>query len=322
MSSGVLLQTPVIVELFINTILLITFSISLFISIKIIFSWNFNSSTQEQYRLERLEYLSSLIIKISTLVLIAMLPYFAYLLDALHTIVPGAMCGAGVIGENRYGYPLLVLKVLAILLSSFWILLNREDLKAKNYPFIKKRYYLFFLIYLIFILSYIVELNYFGDISLQRVVSCCSTIFGASGNNSLPFNLDIKSLLIIFYLLSLLNIYTIIQKDALALLFSSIIFGIVAYYALTYFFGTYIYEIPTHICPFCMLQSEYHYIGYALWGSLLAYIFYASANGGLKLFKAKGELRYYRYSLLLILFFLGTTLFYLLSYKIKNGVFL
>jgi hypothetical protein len=232
------------------------------------------------------------------------------------------MCGAGVIGENRYGYPLLVLKVLAILLSSFWILLNREDLKAKNYPFIKKRYYLFFLIYLIFILSYIVELNYFGDISLQRVVSCCSTIFGASGNNSLPFNLDIKSLLIIFYLLSLLNIYTIIQKDALALLFSSIIFGIVAYYALTYFFGTYIYEIPTHICPFCMLQSEYHYIGYALWGSLLAYIFYASANGGLKLFKAKGELRYYRYSLLLILFFLGTTLFYLLSYKIKNGVFL
>ena len=31
------------------------------------------------------------------------------------------------------------------------------------------------------------------------------------------------------------------------------------------FISLYIYELPTHACPFCLLQREYHFVGYPLY---------------------------------------------------------
>jgi hypothetical protein len=41
--------------------------------------------------------------------------------------------------------------------------------------------------------------------------------------------------------------------------------GIIAIIA---FISVYYYELPTHHCPFCLLQAEYHYIGYPLYLAL------------------------------------------------------
>jgi hypothetical protein len=35
------------------------------------------------------------------------------------------------------------------------------------------------------------------------------------------------------------------------------------------FIAPYVYELPTHHCPFCLLQSEYGYVGYPLYVALL-----------------------------------------------------
>jgi hypothetical protein len=39
--------------------------------------------------------------------------------------------------------------------------------------------------------------------------------------------------------------------------------------ALISFISLYFYELPTHHCPFCILQREYHYVGYLIYVSLL-----------------------------------------------------
>ena len=36
------------------------------------------------------------------------------------------------------------------------------------------------------------------------------------------------------------------------------------------FISLYIYEMPSHHCPFCLLQKEYGYVGYPLYALLLA----------------------------------------------------
>ncbi len=46
--------------------------------------------------------------------------------------------------------------------------------------------------------------------------------------------------------------------------------------SLVSFIGVYVYELPTHHCPFCLLQREYGYLGYALYlaplgGGVLAF---------------------------------------------------
>jgi hypothetical protein len=38
--------------------------------------------------------------------------------------------------------------------------------------------------------------------------------------------------------------------------------------AIVSFISPYFYELPTHHCPFCILQKEYGYIGYLLYGAL------------------------------------------------------
>ena len=39
--------------------------------------------------------------------------------------------------------------------------------------------------------------------------------------------------------------------------------------SLVSFIGMYAYELPTHRCPFCVLQGDYHHVGYALYLALL-----------------------------------------------------
>ena len=39
--------------------------------------------------------------------------------------------------------------------------------------------------------------------------------------------------------------------------------------ALISFISLYFYELPTHHCPFCILQREYHYVGYLIYVTLL-----------------------------------------------------
>jgi hypothetical protein len=322
MESELLLQTPILVLLFSDILLLIMGFIALFGAVKVIKYWDFKSYSQEQYKLEKTTYLTTLIITITLIFSIALLPYFAFSIDSIHTIVPGAMCGAGVIGANEYGYPLLWVKIALIFLSGIWLVINEEDLRAKDYPYIFKKYYLFIVIFALLLVDIWLELSYFSNISLKRVVSCCSVIFGASGESGIPFNLDIKSLLIIFYLLAILNIYNIWQKSSFLLAISSLAFLPVAYYAIIYFFGTYIYEIPTHICPFCMLQGEYYYIGYIIWGLLLVGTFYSIINAILKIITDKEQQRYFNYSLFLLLALLIITALYVLSYIAVNGVML
>jgi len=77
-------------------------------------------------------------------------------------------------------------------------------------------------------------------------------------------------------LLATLKLYYISsQKRYQKIVITIPLFTVISYYGVVYFFGTYIYELPTHKCPFCMMQKEYHYVGYLLWGTL----FFGSAFG-------------------------------------------
>ena len=52
----------------------------------------------------------------------------------------------------------------------------------------------------------------------------------------------------------------------------------------------YFYELPTHHCPFCLLQRDYHYIGYALYLSLLPAGIFGAGVGVLQRFSAQASL--------------------------------
>ncbi|AXX96225.1 hypothetical protein [Arcobacter ellisii] len=321
--SSILLSNEIIIFLFVQIILFILLSIAFYFSLSIIKNWDFNKTTNKQYKLEKTSYLVILIISFTLIVKIVLFPYFAYTLDNLSNIVPGAMCAAGIVGANEFGQINLTLKILILFFIGVWLIINSLDLKEKTYPFTKKKYFLYIFIFILSIIELFLDFSFLENISTKEPVMCCSVIFGVNNTGSkIPFDLSISNLLIVFYLLYILTTILSLQKSSFLNLIINFMFLYIGYYAVTYFFSTYIYQLPTHQCPFCMLQREYYFIGYFIWGTLFLGTFFGVSSFILKNFINKDLAYTYKYSLIFNTLFVFLCSFYVIRYYLVNGVFL
>jgi hypothetical protein len=321
--SSILLSNEIIIFLFVQIILFILLSIAFYFSLSIIKNWDFNKTTNKQYKLEKTSYLVILIISFTLIVKIVLFPYFAYSLDNLSNIVPGAMCAAGIIGANEFGQINLTLKILILFFIGVWLIINSLDLKEKTYPFTKKKYFLYIFIFILSIVELFLDFSFLDNISTKEPVMCCSVIFGVNNTGSkIPFDLSISNLLIVFYLLYILTTILSLQKSSFLNLIINFMFLYIGYYAVTYFFSTYIYQLPTHQCPFCMLQKEYYFIGYFIWGTLFLGTFFGVSSFILKTCINKDLAYTYKYSLIFNTLFVFLCSFYVIRYYLVNGVFL
>ena len=321
--NPILLNTQVQIYLLGESILYIFMLIAFAVSLHILLRWDFDSFSDEQYRLEKRSYLVITILVFVFGVKFMLLPYFVFTIDNLNTLVPGAMCAAGVISANSYGLELLFVKLLAIFTLTLWLMINYYDLEAKTYPFFKIKYGLYIFVFLLVSLELRLDFAYFTHINIHQPVSCCSALFGQlEGANPLPFGLDTKMMLILFYsIFATLLVLLFTDQDIAALIFTGL-FLYIAYYAIVYFFGTYIYELPTHKCPFCMFQKEYHYIGYLIWGSLFSGAFLIADSILCKKFLGVDTAKSKKYGIALIVIFVFTVTAVVLLYRLRNGAWL
>ncbi len=320
-------------EIFLNQHLLIYFAIEFLlaflgfiafgIAFKIARKWDINQFSSAQFKLEKQNYLFITLAQIILLFSLFDTFYFIYVIDRLHLFIPGAMCAAGVINANSFGVPLLLFKLFLIFLLLLWQNINWLDLQEKTFPYTKIKASFFIVIFFILLGTIFLDINYFLHLKTNLPVSCCSTLYGQlEGQNPLPFNLDIKLLLVLFYLLFIVLIGSLAFEIEFLTLFSTPLFLYIAYYAVTYFFGTYIYELPTHKCPFCMFQKEYFYVGYLVWGSLFLGTFLALIWAIDALFFKIFQKKLKAIAQISLLLFVIICSSYVASYYFKNGVFL
>jgi hypothetical protein len=318
----IFLSNQVLIFLFSESILYLLSVIAFLGAVQILKNWDFNATTTKQYQLEKRAFLIVTIILFTLTLKILLLPYFAYTIDKLSLLIPGAMCGAGVISANSYGNPLLFLKIIILFFIGIWLIINQKDQQAIDYPYFKIKFRFYLFIFFMMTLEYLLDIAYFSHISTSDVVQCCSAIFGISGNNPIPFNLTVPLLLVIFYLLYILSILLSVQRNALLLFIVSLLFLYIGYESVVHFFGTYVYQLPTHKCPFCMLQKEYYYVGYIIWATLFLGVFFGIANAVLKLLIHHEERKLYHMAILFNTIFVILCSSYVVVYYIQNGVWL
>ena len=317
-----MILTPEVLAILILDALFLFFSMVAFVlSVKIFLKWDMNATTQEQYSLEKQSYLSATIIKYIFVIKLPLFLFFVFTLDKISTLLTGAMCGAGVLDATDYGSYLLILKLVNLYIFGFWLTLHYLDIKSPNLPHTRLKFEFFILAFIFLVVEILLEVVMFGSIDIDRMVSCCGTLYSSSSTSAIGaiFSIDTTLLLGLFYGNFALILFFYIMKYRYLFALANLIFLVVALISLIQFFGTYIYELPTHHCPFCFLQSDYYYIGYLLYSLLFLGSFYGMRVGVLKML---GEYRDGRLSIILSALYVVLVTAYPIVYFIRNGVWL
>jgi len=249
---------------------------SAYCAVQIVRKWDLASGSELQLALERKTYLISSLLAYGFG--FELLAFFLYIFtaDQLHGFFVGAMCAAGSLYVNFYGYPTLIVRLVSFLLAGIWLILNYVDNRAHDYPLTRKKYSLLLVLVPLVLMETVLQAKYFMGLEPNIITSCCGTLFSMD-TYALPAGiggLPTIALKIAFYATVLLTVGSGIfyfVKNRGGYLFSGMtaLALVVSVLSVFSFISSYIYELPTHHCPFCMLQKEYGYIGYLVYTTLL-----------------------------------------------------
>jgi hypothetical protein len=213
---------------------------------------------------------------------------FIYTADDIHQLFVGAMCVTGSLNANPVGWYVLVSKIAVFFFSGLWIVLNYVDQKVEDYPLVRLKYTLLIVLLPVIGLDLFLQTYYFIGLDPDIITSCCGSLFSKSGIGvaSSMSALPVKSTMVVFYIgvilffaVSSFCLYS--KRASLRYLQSafSVTLLFLALAAVVSFVSLYIYELPTHHCPFDIFQRRYSFIGYPLYISLFCGTFFGLLPG-------------------------------------------
>jgi len=246
---------------------------ALYYGVQILKSWDIQSGHELQLVLERKTYLISTLLSYVFGLQLLSLFLFIFTADSLTPLFVGAMCAAGTLNIDGFGYPTLVLKIFSFILAGLWLVLNYADNQGYDYPLIKKKYLLLVFVAPFIIVETILESAYFLSMEADVITSCCGSLFSServTGIGSEIASLPALPMIWVFYSAmscTLLCGIVFYLKGIGGYLYAalSLLIFIISLVSIVSFISLYIYELPTHHCPFCIIMEEYNYLGYLLY---------------------------------------------------------
>lgn len=319
------LTTPDVIALLILDVLFIFFAIiSFFLSIRIVKNWDISSTSSLQYSLEKQSYLVATVIKYLFFLKLPLFIYFVFTLDLVANVIPGAMCAAGVVNATPYGFYLFIIKIINLYLFGIWLALHHYDIQHPDYPYTKLKFAFFIVIFFLFMAEITLELMMFSAIDPHVIVSCCGTLFCAIETSHVSSFLVLPEwvILSVFYGSFILLFIFYYAKKIFFFALANILYLATALISLIAFFSTYVYELPTHNCPFCLLQSDYYYIGYLFYSSLFIGTFFGVGSFVINAATREKVDFWFKLSMLFNLCYLVLVSLYPVIFYLKNGVWL
>jgi hypothetical protein len=246
-------------------------------AVRVLRHWDLQSGSARQLALERRTYLISTLVAYCFIAELVSLLLFIYNAEQMSSQFVGAMCATGVLNVNPLGWPALWLKIAVFFAGATWLMLNRMDNQACDYPLVRIKYGLLLAILPLVVAEAAVTIGYFLALRPDVITSCCGSLFSPEGAGIAAevAGVEPRAALLALYATGLATglsgvWYLWRQRGGVAfatlgaLGFGVALVGIVSGVAL------YIYEHPHHHCPFCILKAGYDYIGYALYLPLFA----------------------------------------------------
>ncbi len=335
-------------------------------AVRVLRYWDPASDDERQISLESEIWLSSTLVAYALGIQIISLVLLVLAADEFAGVLTGAMCATGTLGVNDFGMPALLIKMAGVFFYGFWLVLHRLDVSSEHYPLVRVKCWYLLGIMPLLGADIVLQSLYLLNIQPDVIVSCCGVVFsaGAEGSQFLA-ELAGDRLVPWFYgaiiLLVLLGgvvvrrfrqpaldrnlsaadrqSSAVVQSGALPLAVYGLVWALflpLALLTIITVISSYIYAMPFHNCPFCILKQEYGYIGFAIFGTLLPAAFFAISAPLTGLFAARfadpkaptdqtaaiipGYQRLaVRVSLLLLLLFALLSSFHYVRYMVMGG---
>ena len=267
-------------------------------AVRIIRHWDLQSGSEEQLRLERQTYLVAVIMRFVMGFQIVSLFLLLHTADALAPMFIGAMCAAGSLKVNGFGYPALVATILTCLLAGMWLILDAADSRAWDYPLIRTKYRLLLGLSPVLLVGATLQASYLLALEPDTITSCCAIVFNpGSGTVAATFLQAPRWLsqaaFAVSAVVTLAAGFSVYRwgRDAVLFAIASGCHFLLSLHALIAFISLYVYELPTHHCPFCLLHREYYGIGYPFYLLLLTGTIAGLGIGLLHRYRAVPSLR-------------------------------
>jgi hypothetical protein len=272
-----MMLSPGILALIVVALLLAAYSIyAAGAGLHILAGWNCECPSDVQLRRERKTSLLSSVLGVIMAVELLCLMLFVALADRLHGFFTGAMCAAGTLNADPYGHPTLLVMLAGFVISVLWLLVNHLDVRTPGFPLIRLKYWSLVPVAMVLGAQAFLLVTYFVRLNPTLITSCCATVFNEDGEGigSDLAHLSPALMQPAFWLTWLLTMavgWLSLLGGARDRLYASLSMlmlplGVAAVIS---FISVRIYELPTHHCPFCLLQPEYHCVGYPLYAGLL-----------------------------------------------------
>ncbi len=268
---------PIMALLLASAVSMIVVTLGAVFGIGVLRHWDPRSGRARQIRMEKRTYLVSTALMLVMILQMASLILFVHNADRMAVLFVGAMCAVGTMNVNGYGTPSFLLQIAVFFAASLWLIVNAADNAGRDYPWTKLKYALLVGMAPLVLAAGLLQWLYFLNLDPNVITSCCSRLFTPE-NAGLQADLSSADPAVALYALfgglALLLVLAIpamrARAAAAAYGLAGVVFFAVAIVAVISAVSSYIYEAPTHHCPFCILKPQYGFIGYGLYLPLFA----------------------------------------------------
>jgi len=250
---------------------------------QILAGWNPSSSSRLQLDLERRAEAVSLQARWATaLFVIGSVLLVVGVSGVLPTLVPGAMCGTGVVqaSSGLLGRA-LTFRLLALALLAMWRLTDRLDRSAPTFPIIQLTARIELLSMAAAVIAIWNTMTALASLDVHTPVDCCSVVFDqvrSAVSATTTHGIDDTVLVIATFVLLALLLALALGfarrrrlpglRTSAALAITAPITVTVAGVTLIRVLSAYHYGVLHHHCPWCLFLKEHHLVGYPLFGAL------------------------------------------------------
>jgi hypothetical protein len=257
-------------------------------AVRIVRRWDTTSLSAYQLDLEHRSELVATVVSWGMVFQVFSLVVFEITARSLAPFIPGAMCTTGTLQAHYLGWPVLFVKMGALYLYGWWIVINHVDTRVEGFPLTRLKNWYMIALFPVMLADLSMQVAYFTGLDPSVISSCCGVLFevGAEGFGSSvaslpPVHMRIVLaifvvLLIVWALLLRRNDMTFCKVAYAGASFAGLILGSAAVIA---FVAPYVYMMPALHCPFIFLDQEHLNYGYCVYVPLFGASFLGTSLG-------------------------------------------